>query len=69
MVHFRGHQMSRDVDRLEFPKDIADTIGVRKETINFWKKRGCRFMGRKTTITWVRDFMGKETGGLDYGIS
>jgi hypothetical protein len=51
-----------DIDRLEFPQDIAHVIGVRKETINHWKKKGCPFLQRKTTIRWVRDFIAKEAG-------
>lgn len=62
-------KMSGDIDRLEFPQDIADTIGVRKETINFWKRRGCRFIGRKTTVRWVRQFMATISGGADHGIA
>ena len=53
-----------DIDRLEFPQAIAHIVGVRKETINFWKKRGCPFHGRKTTIRWVRDFIAREAGVL-----
>lgn len=58
-----------DIDRLEFPKAIAKVIGLRKETINFWKKLGCRFVGRKTTVRWVRDFMKTLSGGTDHGIA
>jgi hypothetical protein len=58
-----------DIDRLEFPKAIAKIIGLRKETINFWKKLGCRFVGRKTTVRWVRDFMTTLSGGENHGIA
>ena len=51
-----------DLDRLQFPQEIAHIIGARKETINFWKKKGCPFLNRKTTIRWVREFMAKEVG-------
>jgi hypothetical protein len=57
------------LDRLFFPQEIAPIIGVRKETINFWKKLGCPFVGRKTTIRWVRDFMTTIAGGTSHGIA
>jgi len=69
LLNSRKRNQKTDFDRLEFPKDIAPTIGVRKETINFWKKKGCQFVGRKTTINWVRQFMATVAGGNDYGIS
>jgi hypothetical protein len=52
------------LDRLFFPQEIAPIIGVSKETINFWKKRGCPFVGRKTTVRWVRNFMTTIAGGI-----
>jgi hypothetical protein len=52
------------LDKLFFPQEIAPIIGVRKETINFWKKRGCPFVGRKTTVRWVRNFMTTIAGGI-----
>ena len=58
-----------DIDRLEFPQAIAKIIGLRKETINFWKKRGCPFVGRKTTVRWVRQFMATLAGGAGHGIA
>lgn len=53
---------SIDIDRLEFPQHIAHIIGVRKETLYYWKDKGCPFIGRKTTIRWVRDFMAMVAG-------
>jgi len=60
---------SIDIDRLEFPQAIATIIGLRKETINFWKKKGCPFVGRKTTVRWVRQFMASIAGGAGHGIA
>jgi hypothetical protein len=60
---------SIDIDRLEFPQAIATIIGLRKETINFWKKKGCPFVGRKTTVRWVRQFMATMAGGAGHGIA
>ena len=59
-----GMQKTIDIDRLEFPKDIADTVGLQKEQINFLKRKGCPFFGRKTTIRWVRSFIAKEAGAI-----
>ena len=50
----------RDIDRLEFPRDIADTIGLSTGQIAFLKKKGCLFYGRKTTIRWVRKFIREQ---------
>ena len=58
-----------DIDRLAFPKEIAPIIGVRKESISFWKKKGCQFVGRKTSIRWVRNYLEKISGGIGYGIA
>ena len=58
-----------DIDRLEFPKALSNIIGIRKETISYWKKLGCRFVGRKTTIRWVRQFMAAISGGEEHGIA
>lgn len=52
--------MSYDTDKLEYPKDIADIIGLSAGEINFLKHKGCKFFGRKTTIRWVRDFIEKQ---------
>ncbi len=69
IVQNPNQKLAWDLDRLEFPQNIADIIGVRKETINFWKRRGCRFIGRKTTVRWVRQFMASISGGADHGIA
>jgi len=57
-----GMQMTIDIDRLEYPKDIVEVIGLQKEQINFLKRKGCPFFGRKTTIRWVRSFLAKQAG-------
>jgi hypothetical protein len=58
-----------DPDKLEFPVYLADIIGLRKETISYWKKLGCRFVGRKTSVRWVREFMNTISGGDNHGIA
>jgi hypothetical protein len=50
-----NHQ-NLDPEKLYFPQEIAPSIGVRKETINFWRTKGCKFVGRKTKIRWVHEF-------------
>ena len=59
-------QKTIDIDRLEFPQSIADVIGLQKEQINFLKRKGCPFFGRKTTIRWVRSFLAKQAGAGRY---
>jgi hypothetical protein len=44
-------------DQLAFPKKIASVIGYCAWSIGAMKKAGCRFVGRKTTIRWVRQFL------------
>src|SRR5258707_1268880 len=52
-----------DKDTLFFPTEIAVIIGMSGSEINALKKRGCNFLGRKTTIRWVREWIKKEAGG------
>ncbi len=51
-----------DIDKLFFPSEIQGVIGLCVNEINFLKKRGCRFFGRKTTIRWVREFIAHQAG-------
>ena len=53
-------QYQIDVERLEFPQDIAHIIGLSKERINWMKRRGCKFYGRKTKIRWINEFIEAE---------
>jgi len=46
---------------LQFPKAIAEEIGLHECEINGFKGQGCRFFGRKTSIIWVREFLNKIT--------
>ena len=45
-----------DEDRYEFPYILAPKIGLRKEQIGFFKKIGCPFVGKKTTLRILREF-------------
>ncbi|MEO6751458.1 MAG: hypothetical protein ABIP85_06740 [Chthoniobacteraceae bacterium] len=42
---------------LRFPQEIADRIGLSANKINSFKAKGCKFLGRKTSIEWVRAFI------------
>lgn len=51
-----------DDGTLRFPSEIADIIGLSPNAIGLLKKRGCPFHGRKTTVRWVREFIGRQVG-------
>jgi hypothetical protein len=48
------------LDTLAFPKQLAPEIGYCAWSIGMMKKAGCRFCGRKSTIRWVREFLGSH---------
>ena len=52
-----------DVEKLEFPKNIASIIGLSKERINWMKHQGCKFYGRKTKIRWINEFLEAVVAG------
>ena len=54
-----------DIDRLEWPKNLAPHVGLQAGQIAFLKRKGCPFYGRKTTLLWVRSFIAKEAGAAD----
>lgn len=54
--------MKIDPDKLFFPCDLAESVGLSKNEISFLKRKGCPFFGRKTTLRWVREFLAKQTG-------
>jgi hypothetical protein len=45
------------MDQLAFPKELAPFIGYCAWSIGAMKKAGCRFLGRKTTRRWIREFI------------
>lgn len=51
-----------DQDRLYFPSEIAEVIGLSLREIAYMKTKGCPFYGRKTTVRWVRDFIAHQAG-------
>jgi len=54
--------MKLDPDKLFFPCDLVEAVGLSKNEIAFLKRRGCPFYGRKTSLRWVREFLAQETG-------
>lgn len=54
--------MNKDLDRLYYPAEITEEIGLSKNEINGLKKLGCPFFGMKTTIRWVRKFINQKAG-------
>jgi len=51
------HAEKKDPNTFYFPCEITGEIGYSRNEISFLKKKGCRFVGRKTTINWVREFL------------
>ena len=49
--------MTADDLTLFYPADIAHAIGLSAPEINSLKAKGCRFLGKKTTIRWVREWI------------
>ena len=49
---------------LNYPAKIAEEIGLSPNQINAFKKHGCRFFGRKTSVAWVREYLERETSLL-----
>lgn len=54
--------MKLDPDKLFFPCDLVESVGLSKNEIAYLKRKGCPFYGRKTSLRWVREFLAKETG-------
>ena len=46
-----------DPDRLDYPTNLTDIVGLGVNEINFMKKKGCRFYGQKTSVTWIREYL------------
>lgn len=46
---------------LQYPGKIAEEIGLSVKRINAMKFQGCRFVGRKTSVAWVREHLNKVT--------
>lgn len=61
----KSNNFKKDIDKLYFPKEISDDIGLSINEITFLKQEGCPFRGRKTCIRWVRLFLDKSAGLSD----
>jgi hypothetical protein len=46
---------------LQFPKKLAPEIGLAPNEINNFKRKGCRFYGKKTCVAWVREYLDRVT--------
>lgn len=44
-------------ETLQYPVHIAEEIGLHPNEINAFKGRGCRFLGKKTCVRWVREYL------------
>lgn len=49
--------MTIDENTLLFPVQIAPWIGLDTNEINSFKGKGCRFLGKKTCVAWVREYL------------
>jgi hypothetical protein len=54
--------MNVDSETLQYPKEIAETIGLSTNEINALKRQGCPFRGRKTSVRLVRAFLYRTMG-------
>lgn len=50
---------------LQYPAKIAEEIGLSPNQINNFKKHGCRFFGRKTSVAWVREHLDRVTKAVE----
>lgn len=57
----------KNQDRLYFPGEITEEIGLARNAINQLKKRGCKFFGQKTKIRWVNEFLEQEAAAIPIG--
>lgn len=49
-----------DPEKLDFPLNIAPIIGLSRNEILFLRNKGCKFVGRKTSVRWVREFLNEQ---------
>lgn len=51
---------------LKFPLELVDDVGLSSREIAHFKRKGCKFYGRKTCLKWVREFlsMSEQEAGL-----
>ena len=51
-----------DPDKLFFPCDLTEAVGLSNNEVAYLKRKGCPFYGRKTTLRWVRNFLAHQAG-------
>jgi hypothetical protein len=44
-------------EKLEFPKHLAPHVGLCKERIGWMKHQGCKYVGKKTKLRWINEFL------------
>jgi len=51
-------------NRLYFPYELVEEVGLCRRSIAFLKKKGCKFFGRKTKIVWINEFLEEQAKAL-----
>ena len=51
-------------NRLYFPYQLVEEVGLCRRSIAFLKKKGCKFFGRKTKIVWINEFLEEQAREL-----
>jgi len=51
-------------NRLYFPYQLVEEVGLCRRSIAFLKKKGCKFFGRKTKIVWINEFLEEQARAL-----
>ena len=49
-------------ETFQYPAKIAEELGISTNEINRLKKKGCPFLGRKTSVRIVRAFLYQSMG-------
>lgn len=58
-----------DPEKLRFPLELVSIIGLSRNEILFLRRKGCKFVGRKTCVRWVREFLNEQAEQGDAGMS
>ena len=51
-----------DIDRLMFPKHLAPHVGLSTSEITEIKNKGCPFLGKKSSLRWIRAWLDETSG-------
>jgi hypothetical protein len=55
---------SLNPNKLYFPYQLVEEVGLCRRSIAFLKKKGCRFFGRKTKLVWINEFLEEQAKAL-----